>query len=284
MVVSSSTIAACIVTFAVSLLLPVAVYVIYGCRHKGKGVWLAWLFGAAGFFVPQMVIRIPILNMLAAVPAVTAFSKDHFAGYCLILGVTAALFETAGRYIVAKMLSKRLTFERSLASGLGHGGIEAMMLVGITYINNFIYIALINSGQFDAVLAEVSAMPEAVAQLEQVRDTLITSSAGLFLLSGLERLLTMITHVGMSVLVCYAMYRGRTWSGLLACFGVHAALDTVVGLLSGSSLPEATMYGLIYGFLAVIAIASIFFVRWAYRHWPNQTEDVASVLPSPPEP
>ena len=273
--VSTATIAACIVTLAVSLLLPIAIYVIYGCRHKGEGVWVAWLLGAAGFFVLQMLMRIPILNVLAMLPAVTAFSKEHYALYCLMLGVTAALFETAGRFIVAKILHKRLTFSRSLAAGLGHGGIEAIAIVGLTYVNNLVYIFLINHGQFEAILEEASAMPEIVAQLEQVRDTLVASSAELFLLGGLERLLTMIVHIGMSVLVCYAMARGHVWRGLLVCFGLHTLLDTGVGIISGIDLPKAATYGVIYGILAVLAVLTILFVRWVQRHWPQEKQPLS---------
>lgn len=63
--VSNSVIAAVCVTLFISLVLPVALYLVYGIKNKGKGVWTAWLLGAAGFFVFQIVIRIPLLNLLS---------------------------------------------------------------------------------------------------------------------------------------------------------------------------------------------------------------------------
>ena len=47
--VSTSTMLAVCVTLFVSLVLPVIVYIVYGVTHKGKGVWTAWLLGAAEF-------------------------------------------------------------------------------------------------------------------------------------------------------------------------------------------------------------------------------------------
>ena len=46
-----STIICCVITLAVCLVLPVAAYIFYGIKNKGKGIWSAWLIGAAGFGV-----------------------------------------------------------------------------------------------------------------------------------------------------------------------------------------------------------------------------------------
>ena len=64
--VSTATIVTISITLFICLILPIIVYIAYGVKSKGKGVWTAWLLGAAGFFVFQTVIRMPVLSILFA--------------------------------------------------------------------------------------------------------------------------------------------------------------------------------------------------------------------------
>ena len=85
--VGVSTIIAVCVTLFISLVLPIVVYIMYGVKNKGKGVWTAWLLGAAGFFVFQMIIRVPILNLLSLNAGFVAFLQEHYILYCFIMFV-----------------------------------------------------------------------------------------------------------------------------------------------------------------------------------------------------
>ena len=152
--VSTATILFVVFSLFVSLILPVLLLILFAARNKKQGLVSAWLLGAAGFFVTQILIRLPILTALQSQSWFLAFARNHLFLYAFGLAFTAGLFELAGRFAVAKCLRKNLTYKRSLAAGLGHGGIEAMILIGMTYINNLIYIAMINSGAFDMVLAQ----------------------------------------------------------------------------------------------------------------------------------
>lgn len=58
--VSTASIIAMCTTLAISLLLPVALFIVYGVIHRKKKVVSAWFLGAAGFFVTQIMIRTPI--------------------------------------------------------------------------------------------------------------------------------------------------------------------------------------------------------------------------------
>ena len=93
--VSAATIATVSITLFICLVLPVIVYLVYGIKNKGKGVWTAWLLGAAGFFVFQILLRSPILSVLSMTSWFTAFATKHYVWYCLLLALTAALFEAA---------------------------------------------------------------------------------------------------------------------------------------------------------------------------------------------
>lgn len=279
--VRTSVIIAMVVTLFISLFLPIIIYIAYGVKNKGKGVWLAWLLGAAGFFVPQILIRLPILSVLSLSRGFVAFAEGHYVLYCLALAFTAGLFEVAGRYAVAKIMAKNLTFEKGMAAGLGHGGIEAMLIVGITYIFNLIYVWMINSGIFHMVSGTngwVAMPPEDMAVYQEsmlaVQKILTGSGPVIYYLAGYERILTMIFHVAMSLLVCYFVWKGKGIKGILICLALHTAADFVTPLLNGLATPylgsvvsQNTAYVLVYLYLTAIAVGSIVFIIKMRKEW-----------------
>lgn len=270
-----STVIACIITLFVSLILPVVCLIVYAVRHKGDGIWSAWFLGAAGFFIPQMLFRLPLLNLLSSTNGFLVFAQNHPFLYSLSLAFTAGLFELAGRFAAAGCMKKRLTFQRSLAAGMGHGGIEAIVVVGLTYINNLIYIVMIQTGSFDALIAQTAAAGVDASQLEAIRQALVNTSAGLFLAAGLERILTMISHAAMSVIVCCGVASGHTLKGLLLCLAMHTLLDTSAGIryLAGGVLSQTAAYCIIYAILAVFALVSVWILKYIRANWMNAVRE-----------
>lgn len=260
---------ACAITLFITLILPVLVLILFAAKNRKQGILSAWLLGAAGFVVTQLLIRIPVLNALSAQSWFIAFSQNHLFGYAFTLAFTAGLFELAGRFAVAKLMRKNLTRNRSLAAGLGHGGIEAMVLVGITYVNNLVYMTMINTGTFDTVVAQTAAMGVDVSQLELVRQQLIFTSPILFLLGGFERILAMTGHAAMSMLVCYGVAKGKVLPCILACLGIHTFIDLTAGiqLLSGTVLSQNTVYVIIYAILIAVAAVSVLVMKRIHRSW-----------------
>ena len=275
--VSNLTLIACFVTLIVTLLLPVIAISVLSFRNNGGKLISAWALGAAGFVVTQLLIRVPILTAMQNQPWFLSFAENHGFLFAFTLAFTAGLFELAGRFVVAKLMQKNLNYKRSLAAGLGHGGIEAMILIGITYLNNILYIFMINSGTFDAVVSEAVTAGVDVSALLMVKDQLISASPALFLLAGFERILAMIGHLGMSMIVCYGIYSGNPLKSALLCLGIHTLIDLTAGisLLIGNGLSQKTAYAIIYAILTVTAILSILIVRNIRRSW--QEKEVTNV-------
>ena len=264
-----TTVIACVITLLVSLVLPVAALIVFAGRNKKQGIVSAWLLGAAGFFVTQILIRIPILTVLQGQNWFLSFAQNHLFLYAFGLAFTAGLFELAGRFAVAKLMRKNLTWNRSLAAGLGHGGIEAMLLIGMTYVNNLIYIVMINSGYFDYLIAQTAGLGVDISQLELVRAQLVGMAPGMFLLAGFERILAMTGHAAMSMLVCYGVARGKVLPCVLACLGIHTFIDLTAGiqLLSGTVLSQNTVYIIIYAILIAVAAVSVLVMKRIHRSW-----------------
>ena len=268
--IPNTTILSCIVTLFISLILPLIVLLVFALRNRKQGIVSAWIIGALGFFIPQMLIRLPTLALLS--PQLTRFAEFSPLLYAFSLAATAGLFELAGRILAARVMGSRLTPKRALAAGLGHGGIGAMVIIGISYINNLVYIVMIQAGTFDALLAQNAATPEVVAQLEQVRTALLTTSPAMFLLAGYERLLTMVCQAAMSVMVCYGMASGKPGKYILLCLGLHTLLDCTAGisLYIGKGLSQNAGYLIIYAILTAAAILSILILRTILRRWAEE--------------
>lgn len=266
-----STILACAITLFISLLLPVLLLILFALKYRKQGIVSAWLLGAAGFFVTQILIRLPILTALQTQEWFLSFARNHLFLYAFSLAFTAGLFELAGRFAVAKLISKKLTLPRSLAAGLGHGGIEAMLLIGMTYINNLVYILMINSGTFDAVLSQTAAAGVDIQQLELIRTQLTGTAPSLFLLAGFERILAMVSHTAMSLLVCYGVAFRKILPCTLLCLAIHTCLDLTAGisLLIGTALTQTAAYVIIYLILTAAAVFSLIIIRNICRRWQN---------------
>jgi len=263
--VSGGSIAAMCVTLFISLILPVVALIVYAVKNRKQGVASAWFLGAAGFFLMQVVIRVPILSTLSLMPGFVSFVENHYVLYALMLGLTAALFEVVGRFACAKILSKNLTYTKGFAAGLGHGGIEAMVLIGMTYVSNLLYVAMINSGAIEMVIAQTEAMGVDVTPIYTLIDSLVNSPSYLFLLAGYERILSMIGHVAMTLVVFYFMSKKQTLKGIGICVLYHFVMDSMVGIIGGLATPylgsvvsQNVSYAITYVFLtAMVAVAVV---------------------------
>lgn len=184
MVSTLSLLAICITLF-LSLILPVIVLLVLMKGRKGTfGVWVA---GALGFVVPQLVIRIPILQAISTQTAFQKWTQESPYLYAFALAMTAGLFETTGRLLVLNFdLPKKLSYMTGLTAGAGHGGIEAIMIVGMTYINNLVISLMINSGRLATL---IPGNPELA---ESIRKSLVGTTPDLFLMAGFERVFTMV--------------------------------------------------------------------------------------------
>ncbi len=278
--VSTASMIAIIITLFITLIAPVIVWIIYGVKNKGKGVWKALALGAAGFVLLQMIIRMPILNIVSMIPGFGTFVAEYYVIYCLILAMTAALFEVVARFGVAKILQKKINYEQGVAAGLGHGGIEAILIVGMTYINNLLYAIMINSGTFAQTIEAVAATDTtgmAEAQLLAIQASLVEAPSYLFYLAGYERVLTVIFHTAMSLLVCYLVYKKKAVLGVSIAFVAHFLVDFIAPLINGLATPylgsvisEGTAYVIIYSFLTVVAIASFVVIVMIGKKWKKE--------------
>ena len=79
--VSVATIVCIVISLLVSLALPVVVLAVFAVKCKKQGILPAWLLGAAGFFVTQILIRLPILTALQSQSWFQSLATNHLVVY-----------------------------------------------------------------------------------------------------------------------------------------------------------------------------------------------------------
>ena len=225
------------VTALVCLLAPTAL-AIWMIKKRGAKL-RAFLLGAAAFAVSQILTRLPLLGVIQGTGWFTLFTMTQPVLYVLLLALTAGLFEEIGRFIGIRYLLKpdMLNWENAFVFGLGHGGIEAFYLVGVSYAVSFVQVL---GGQH---VAEILGTP-----------------ASYFLLGGVERVLAVAMHIGFTMLVFYAVKKRKPLY-LLAAIAAHMLVDAIVPLLkmTGLTLDVWATEGVFAVLAALLVIITIRF-------------------------
>lgn len=153
--------------------------------------------------------------------------------YALYGGLMAGLFEETGRFLAMKYLLRREPSEAKTAVGygVGHGGVEMLVLYGITLISYVVMSLLINAGQADTLLSGVPA--EGQEQVQAQLDQLQTAGAGSYLLGLWERASALLLQLGLSLMVWTAVRKGGKWLWLFpAAILLHFLVDACAVVLA----------------------------------------------------
>jgi uncharacterized membrane protein YhfC len=260
--VSTVSIFSMVITLLICFGLPIILF-IYFYKREPIAV-AAVLVGALVFLVSQIFTRIPLLNLFSSMEWYQQIAANIFL-LAFFLSVTAGLFEEVGRYLGFKLLLKKhLTWENGVAFGIGHGGIEAIVITGFTYINNLVYSILINSGAFADTIAPQLG-PEIAAYIQ---DQLVNLPSYLFLVAGFERAFTIFIHIALSLVVLLAVVKGKAVYLLFAIL-LHTAVNFPAVIIPGLgySILFAELYLLV---LAAFSWMFIFRSRGSFPDLPDK--------------
>lgn len=226
-------------------------------RRRFGAAWSSLGWGALTFPLSQL-LRLPLLLGTAALlnPVAQAWDAERlFWVNFVVLTLTSGLFEEGARYVVLRWGGKGVRdWKEGLFYGTGHGGIEAILIVGGTAISNLVLLA-----SADVVLGQVGQMaPEqaaaVTAQIEAVR-------AITWLLVGLslwERVVAIILHIGLSLLVLLGVKQNR-FGLVVGAMLIHAAFNGAALLAVRYTNPTATE-----GVLTLLALLPLYLI-WRLR-------------------
>lgn len=209
-----------VITAVISIGLPIGLFLVL--RRKFELRVVPMLVGAAAFFVFALVLE-QLLHMLVLRPVNGVIELMNTPALYVLYGIFAAgIFEETARFLSFSLLKKKYKgIETGLSYGIGHGGIESALIVGVSMISNIVFSVMINSGTASALGDSVQA------QLTALVDT----APYLFLISGFERILVVIMQVSLSLLVWFAVDSKDKWWLFPAAIVLHAIVDIPAALM-----------------------------------------------------
>jgi uncharacterized membrane protein YhfC len=180
-------------------------------RRRTSTSLAAFGAGALVFFVSQVVLRMPWQVPLGR--WVSAHQR-WMVPFLIFSALTAALFEETGRYLGYRYLIRERNRRVAVMFGLGHGGLEAMLVVGLPF-----------AGLLLAwVLAERGSLPPAA--LATVQRQVARMSFWGAQIAVMERASAIAMHVGLSLIVLQVFTR-RALRWLLLAMAVHVVANMI---------------------------------------------------------
>ncbi len=269
--VGKSAFAGVALMMAFGLVVPTALAV-WWIRAKKEKVTTV-LLGAATWFVFAILLEsvpktifltslLPVGKAVTQSPALTITLAALFAG----------VFEETGRFLVFRFLLKNhRNRETGVSHGLGHGGFEAMYLMLAGGAQNLVCAVLINAGRFQALIDKAAGQGVDVSSLESLPVQLAALTPATSALGMLERVFAVGLHIGLSVLVFYAVKRKKLWLFPLAIV-LHALFDLPAALYQIGALTNVYAVEGAFAAYAAALLAVAYFAL--YRKDKPQEENV----------
>ena len=202
--ISGLAIAGVICSIVLSMGVPITLFI--AGRVKLKARISSLLIGAGTFLLFAMLLEQLLHVLVIQFCGLNAQSRPWL--YYVYAALAAAVFEETGRLIAMKFWMKKwLDFPNALMYGLGPGGVEAILIGGLSGISNLVSMLMINSGAMQNTLAALPA--ESANQTVSQLSALWTTPAPLFFVSGIERISAIILHIGLSLLIYRAVKAGK---------------------------------------------------------------------------
>jgi uncharacterized membrane protein YhfC len=237
--------------------LPILLWIYF--THKFA---LSWKFVLAGglTFIASQILHIPLVfginSGLQSLPLLVS---------AIVLGLLAGIFEETARYILFKFILKNTkSWKEGILVGLGHGGMEAILLGILAGVG---FMTMVGYRNID--LSTVPSIPAEQLELAKQQVEAYGSAPWYMALMGfVERIFAICLHVSLSVMVLYAVVYGRPlwfWVALLW----HALVDAVA-VYVGQEVGVLAVEGIV----AIFAIISVLITR---RMRSSFTQDIEPI-------
>lgn len=252
--------------FAFMLLMPILLG-IWIHRRWGPS-WRLYFIGVATFIGSQ-VFHIPfnwlVLNKLKLLPTDTAVLVNLIV-VAVFLGLSAGVFEEVARYLAYRFWAKDArSWSQGMMMGAGHGGVEAILLGVIGWLN-FVILLGLSQGAFQELIPA-----EQMGLVSEQIEAMFGIPWYMALLGAVERAFALCLHLAFSVMVLQVFVRKNIlW--LVAAIGWHALVDATA--VFAISTWDALITELLIGILALASIGIIYKL-----YTPNPVEPELEPLP-----
>lgn len=240
------------VQIILAVIMPIVLLIIFQ-RKK----WLSWKslgIGVLIFFVFSQVLE-KMLHIAVLAPTGTQlkWSANPYL-FAIYGGLAAGIFEEMGRFFAFKLLLKKNhQYNDGLSYGLGHGGIEAILIGGLSGISSIILYSMVQSGAAVGMLGETPIPKE---QLANIQTQFADAQFWIFAAGGMERIFALALHLALSLLVLYGV-KQRQFTYVLYAILFHAGVNFLpalyqVGVIKSLLLVESMLF--------IVAIFCLYFI------------------------
>ncbi|WP_026677194.1 YhfC family intramembrane metalloprotease [Fictibacillus gelatini] len=249
--IPNSVMSGIVFQMAIALLLPIILIIVF--KKKKMLSWKSFGVGVLVFILFSQILE-KILHYIVLAPSGTEL-KWTANPYCFALygGLAAGVFEEMGRFLAFKwLLKKNREYKDGLSLGLGHGGIEAILIGVLGGVNSLIMASLINSGKLDKLLGGGYSQEH----INLIKDQFIHQGFSMFAAGGIERMFAIALQLAFSLLVLYGIRKSQ-FKFVIYAILVHAGIDFLAAFYQAGLIKSIWP---IEGFLAVIAVFAILFI------------------------
>lgn len=178
-----------------------------------RGAW-AFFLGCLCFTVSQPLTRIPLLSVLQADVQISVFAAVNTLLFAALVALSAGVFEEGFRFLFKRVLLRPAAapFSQPLLFGLGHGLTEAVMLLLPAFLQGY---------------------------------TLNDLWLGV-----VERVLTVILHICLTVIVFNGFQKSKRFLYLLLAVLLHGLVDFVFPVLAAAGVSPLLIEG-VYALIVV---------------------------------
>ncbi len=230
------------IAIVIALLITIGLPIVGGfLLNRRSGVaWRVIMYGALGYFITQALLTLVFSGFTALVDnGILSLSDQAFLIWQLVLSVLlATVIGVLIRWLAMKYIKEDLnTLEGAYGIGVGYGGVESVLLVGLPLLTTFV--SMVSNMNIDPQTTTLD--PAVAAQIEQLWQV----NPLIPLAGSLERISAFIMHITVTVLILQVFKRENVvW--LVAAVGVEVLVN---GLIVG--LSEA---GLDYGWIILVSV------------------------------
>jgi len=221
-----------------NMLIAIAIPIFFMIAYKKRyGVSLKGFFmGCLSFFLFAYILETVFHLVFLSIPPVKTLVQGSVLAHAVYGGLIVGICEETGRYFIMKVLMKNDHDNpyNSLMYGAGYGGLEVLLLLGLTMFSNWTCSVMINAELTDMLYEGLDEagrlmMDEKISQL-------INSSPYIYMAPPVERIAALILHIALSVLVWTAVTKGMKYLYPMS-IGFHFGFEVLSQLLSAYKLP-----------------------------------------------
>lgn len=159
-------------------------------------------------YIPYMVCESifviqqkPILNYVNGTSTdFQMFSVMQPVLFVLLLSLSAGIFEEIARFIAMRYFMKQRDWQSGFLFGAGHGGIEAVLIVGVPVLSLLLSQTVIQNGDS-------------------------------YYLGGIERIFAMVLHIGLSFIILQAVVQ-KKFRYVVYAILIHGTVNALAGIIS----------------------------------------------------